>query len=193
MSPNVIIIHGAYGYPDENWFGWLKQELSFLNINCQVPALPTPEGQNLNSWIEVFRKETEGLITSKTILIGHSLGAAFALKWLEKYPNPLYSLILVGTFLGSVGYDQFDSINKSFFANEPAWDLIKTCCHKIYCYHGNNDPYVSRSQFDFISNNLSAKRIIVSNAGHFNAASGYTQFPQLLFLLTQIIESYSNA
>lgn len=188
MLPNVIIIHGAYGYPEENWFGWLKQQLNSLDINCHVPALPTPQGQSLNSWLDVFRRETQGLITDKTILIGHSLGAAFALKWLEKNPNPLYSLILVGTFLGSVGNEKFDSINKSFFLTEPNWDLIKNCCHKIYCYHGENDPYVPRSQFDFITSNLAARKIIVSNAGHFNTASGYIQFPQLLLLLTQLIE-----
>ena len=46
---NIIIIHGSYGNPNENWFPWLKSELKKLKCNVFVPKFPTPENQSLES------------------------------------------------------------------------------------------------------------------------------------------------
>ena len=53
---NVFIIHGAFGYPDENWFGWMKNKINKLGYEVYVPQLPTPEGQSLGNWLKVFEK-----------------------------------------------------------------------------------------------------------------------------------------
>jgi len=177
---NVIIVHGAYGHPEENWFGWLKRELNALNIECYVPQLPTPEEQNLAMWLEVFAQTCSHLIHPGTVMIGHSLGAAFILRWLELHPSSLSSVVLVGGFLGVVGDEKFDSINSSFFKTPFNFQQIKRRAQEFICYYGNNDPYVTREEFDFITHHLKAKKIIISNAGHFNTASGYSQFPHLL-------------
>ena len=79
---NVIIIHGAYGHPEENWFGWLKNELQALGIACSVPQLPTPENQNIEQWMLAFNKACKRIINFQTVFIGHSLGAVFALPLL---------------------------------------------------------------------------------------------------------------
>lgn len=52
---NVIIVHGAYGHPQENWFDWLKKELENMAVPCHVPPLPTPENQGLDQWLEIGR------------------------------------------------------------------------------------------------------------------------------------------
>ena len=204
---NVIIIHGAYGHPEENWFGWLKRELQKIEVACYVPALPTPENQNPSSWIEAFNlhfswKAAKSLrdggynlnqscgsfIHAHTVMIGHSLGAAFILRWLEKHDVDLFASILVGAFLGEVGFKQFDSINQPFFETPFSWEIIRKRSRQFFCYHGENDPYVSRNNFDFIAEHLDARKIILANAGHMNTASGYSQFPQLLLHLKELME-----
>ena len=39
---NVIIIHGTEGYPEENWFPWLKKNLEERGYNVTVPQFPSP-------------------------------------------------------------------------------------------------------------------------------------------------------
>lgn len=181
------MIHGAYGYPEENWFGWLKRKLMALNIECHVPHLPTPKDQHLEKWLQVFAQQCQPFIHTQTILVGHSLGAAFILRWLERYPSMLKSVILVGAFIGTVGEEKFDAINNSFFKNSFDWQQIRQCALDFTCYHANNDPYVPREDFDFISRQLNAKKIVISKAGHFNRTSGYFQFPHLLNQLKQYV------
>jgi predicted alpha/beta hydrolase family esterase len=115
---DVIIVHGAYGHPFENWFNWMKTELESLGIECFVPQLPTPNGQKLKNWLQLFNSTVSPMVTHDTILIGHSLGAAFLLRWLEQANQSVSTTILAGSFTGTVGIQKFDKINESFFENQ---------------------------------------------------------------------------
>jgi len=80
---NVFIFHGTFGYPEENWFPWLKRQMENQGIKTYVPKFPTPKGQSLTSWLKAF-KPYEKYIDKETIFVGHSLGPVFILRLLEK-------------------------------------------------------------------------------------------------------------
>ena len=50
-----------------------------------------------------------------------------------------------------------------------------------------NDPYVKREEFNRIANELNARKIIITGAGHFNTDAAYTEFPHLLNQLKQLM------
>ena len=138
---NIIVIHGSYGNPNENWFPWLKSELEKLKCDVFVPKFPTPENQSLESWRNVF-EEYRQHINENTILIGHSLGPAFLLDLLESLDKPVKSAFFISGFLGLLGSSDFDKINKTFTDRNFNWEKIKQNCKKFYIYHSDNDPYV---------------------------------------------------
>ena len=187
-DPNVIVVHGAYGYPEENWFGWLKNRLNQQGIASYVPHLPTPQEQSLSHWLRLFNHSYSHLVHEQTILIGHSLGAAFILRWMAQSARKIAVAILVGAFIGKVGLNEFDEINQRFFNDAFDWQGIKKCSHSFISYYGDNDPYVTKKQFHWIAEQLGARKIIVSQAGHFNTVSGYSKFPLLLSHLKQILK-----
>jgi len=188
---NVIIVHGAYGYPGENWFTWLKTELEIRSIHCCVPALPTPNNQHLTTWLNKFEMITKDFITPDTVLIGHSLGATFILRWLEKYFGKLKSVILVGAFIYPVGIKHFDDINQSFINSSFNWEKITSCCSQFVSFYGSNDEYVKKDEFEFIAQQLNAKRIVISNGGHLNTKAGYDRFPHLLRYVRNLVVARS--
>ncbi|MFH0701208.1 MAG: alpha/beta hydrolase, partial [Candidatus Woesearchaeota archaeon] len=108
---NIFIIHGSYGSPQENWFPWLKAELEKLGCPVFVLKFPTPEKQSLESWMKVFNKY-EKEINDKSIVVGHSLGPAFLLSFLEKHR--VKAAFFVAGFVGKLDNSNFDSINDTF-------------------------------------------------------------------------------
>jgi hypothetical protein len=47
---NIFIIHGSYGSPQENWFPWLKKELSKLGHKVLVPQFRSPADKQDSSY-----------------------------------------------------------------------------------------------------------------------------------------------
>jgi len=184
---NIIIIHGSYGNPDENWIPWLKSELEKLKCAVFVPKFPTPENQSLESWRKVFEKYKQH-VNENTILIGHSLGPAFLLDLLEKLDKPVKSAFFISGFLELLGNPDFDEINKTFVDRDFDWDKIKNNCKKLYIYHSDNDPYVPIKKATELAEKLDSKVIEIKNAGHFNEKAGYNKFELLLEDIKKYVE-----
>ncbi len=173
---NVFIFHGVEGCPEENWFPWLKKELEELGRPVVVPPFPTPANQTLERWMEVFEKY-ESLITPETILIGHSLGAAFALSIIEKHP--VQAAFLISGFVGKIGHP-FDLSMETFTQKHFNWERIKSHCRTFGIFHSDNDPYVALNKAEELAERLESGIELVPGAGHFNSASGYDTFELLL-------------
>lgn len=174
---NIIIIHGAFGHPGENWIPWLKNRLEAVRHNVYVPKFPTPDGQNLNNWFEVF-KNYEKYLDSDSALIGHSIGAVFVLQILNKF-GPVKAGFIVSGFAKLLGNPEFDPINKTFVESFD-WGKIKENCENFFVYHGDDDPYVPVQMGKEIADNLGARFRIIEHGGHLNEKAGFVKFKQLL-------------
>lgn len=174
----VIIIHGAYGSPQENWFPWLKKELEKLDGEVIVPQFPTPKGQKLDKWLEILNR-TIKIWDKDLIFVAHSLGPALVLKKIEELKEPIKASFLVAGFIGELG-KEIDRINANFFEKDFNWVKIRKNCQNFFVYNSDNDPYVSLVKGKELAKNLRVKLNIIHGGGHLNTVAGYTQFPKLL-------------
>jgi predicted alpha/beta hydrolase family esterase len=174
----IIIIHGAYGSPSENWFPWLKNELSDRGHKVIVPTLPTPEGQSLTSWKHAFKQSVDGLDQS-TVLVGHSAGATFILRLLEEQDKPILAAILVSAFTGDLGLPEFDEINATLGRGDFAWDHIRDMAKTWRLYTSDDDPYVPFAKPTLLSEKLGIPITLISGGKHLNRAAGFAEFPKL--------------
>lgn len=179
-ASRVIMLHGAHGGPDTNWFPWLHGRLEAGGIEVVRPRLPTPEGQSLSAWLEAYDLAVAPLPSASTLLVGHSLGAAFALRLIERAVEPVAGLFLAAGFVGALGLPDYDTINHSFFVAPFDWPAIrKRKGHSVRCWAGENDPYVPLSRSQDIATYLEAPLEIVPSGGHLNSETGFTTFPQM--------------
>lgn len=183
---NIVIVHGTYGSPDENWFPWLKKELELLGHNVYVPSFPTPKDQSLKSWMDVF-EEFKGYLDEESVVVGHSLGPAFLLSVLEIIKTPIKAAFFVSGFTGFLGNSEFDELNRTFVVREFNWSKIRENCGMFVVIHSDNDPYVPLQKGEDLAKNLDSKLLVLKGAGHFNISSGYTSFEFLLDRIKEVL------
>ena len=144
--------------------------------------MPTPDGQNLSNWISEFSRQV-GVIDEATTLIGHSLGATFLLRILERQKTPVARSIFVAGLIDKIGIAKYDELNSSFIETFYDWITIQKNAGRVVCLSGEGDPYVPAQQGEQLAANLGVKNRIIPHGGHLNAEFGYTSFPELWDLL----------
>lgn len=187
----VVLVHSAYGNPEENWFPWLKAKLEQNHFKVLAPAFPTPNNQRLGTWMPILEAQVKGC--TPDLMVGHSVGSALILRKLERIEQPISAAFFVSGFLGRLGKAQFDTINASFFTKPFDWALIRTNCKRFFLYNSDNDPYIPLHKGLELARKLDAKMVVIERGGHLNASSGYVRFPTLLRDILTLTKRGKNA
>jgi len=181
----VFIFHGVHGNPKENWFPWLKSELEKEGHSAIVPQFPHADRPQLGEWLEYF-SQWNSFLDAETIFVGHSLGSAFALRLLESIPQHIRATFLIAPVWG-VMENAFDPLMTSFTSPAYDWERIRAHAGKTFIFQSDNDPYIAPSKTNKLAEYLDTTVKLVRNGGHFNEASGYTHFEQLLRTLRDVL------
>ncbi len=185
MAAKVFIIHGYTGYPDKNWFPWLKKELETKEIYVEVPAMPHSDAPQLDEWLPHLISVV-GTPGEETFFVGHSLGCITILKYLEGLPLDIKvgGAVLVAGFAEPI---KLSELNNFFPA--PLDDAkIKKSVASIISINSDNDPKVPLWQGEKIKDRFDAELTIVLKGGHLNQKSGYLTFPLVLEKLINLIK-----
>ena len=99
---NVVIVHGSNPTEKEakeekpvnerHWAPWLKKELEKRGIKVSNELYPEDWLPDYEKWKKVFEKNK---INENIILVGHSAGTAFLLRWLSENKRKVSKVILI--------------------------------------------------------------------------------------------------
>ena len=178
----AFIFHGTGADRDSHWFSWLHEKLESKGFKVCRPDFPTPENQELENWLGVL-DEQEMEIDENTVLIGHSLGAVFILNILNRRNVNIKAAYLVSAWTGTLPDEQFNEWNSTFQDQDFDFEKIKDSVEKVRQFHSDLDPYVPLEKAEKLAADLETNFHLVSEAGHFNTDSGYSNFPKLLNLI----------
>ncbi len=101
----AIILHGMTDRHDydanpmqaqQHWIPWLEEQLEAKGIAVDALELPKPYEPIYEEWKQVFEQFH---IDSETVLIGHSGGAGFLVRWLSENTIKAGKLILVAPWM----------------------------------------------------------------------------------------------
>lgn len=195
-----VLIHGAFGSPEGNWFPELKDKLESLGQTVIVPQFPveswdelTKAGpgivakkQTLANWLAVLEPIVKSFHKGeKLCFIGHSLGPVFILHAVEHFHLQLDSAIFVSPFMDPVKskkFWQFDIVNSSFYKTDFDFEELKKSIPVSYVLYSDTDPYVSKNHSQLFGNALNSSMILVKRAGHMNSEVNLNEFPLVLDL-----------
>lgn len=181
MKNNYLLIHGSFRNPFVNWIPWLRGEIENRNLEVYTPDFPTGLGyQTYNNWSNLLNSYVTAKILNKnTIIFAHSIAPVFICKFLIQNKIKVKRLIFVWGFNNYFGInEEYDTVNQSMYLDN--LEEIKKYCDDIICYYTKNDPYVKYEAEKEFADTITNKQEIISNGGHLNQESGYTEFKELI-------------
>jgi predicted alpha/beta hydrolase family esterase len=103
----AMILHGMpseKSYLDSNreaqsnshWLPWIQQQLLTKGILAQTPELPNPFKPVYEDWKSIFERHE---INENTLLVGHSCGAGFLVRWLSENDVRVGKVVLVAPWM----------------------------------------------------------------------------------------------
>ena len=124
-----------------------------------------------------FRKEFEKFpVSENSILIGHSCGCAFLVRWLSASRQKIRKLILVAPWKIP---DKKDKIRKEFY-EYPIDKKIKSRVKSITMFTSDNEDKDGKKSLKLFHDSLGGKIIKLKQKGHYTHSDmGSREFPQL--------------
>jgi predicted alpha/beta hydrolase family esterase len=182
---NCIVIHGCPSDAekamnletrtyDKHWIPWIKKELCARGIETETPLMPNPWTPDYNAFKAEFEKY---LIMNNTILVGHSCGCAFLVRWLGETKRTVKKLILVAPWKIP---DEDDTFRKAFYIY-PIDANIKSQVEDIVMFTSNDEEDDGKKSLRIFHEALGGKIIDLKDHGHYTSGDmGTEEFPELL-------------
>ena len=182
---NAIIIHGM---PDkeeyladperqhtenQHWLIWITRELIAKGIAAEAPLMPIPYFPEYEAWKSAFEQFP---INDETILIGHSCGGGFIVRYLSEHNIRVGKVVLVAPWLNPHHYLKNDMFDFSIDENL----VLKTAGITIF-NSKDDDGEIQESVAAIVSSVKDIKLVEFEHMGHFCYGDmGTDAFPELL-------------
>lgn len=180
----AIIIHGMPSkeeYYDVNrpassnchWLPWIQKKLLLKNVLAQTPEMPEPYNPVYENWRKVFEQLNPD---EETILIGHSCGGGFIVRWLSENNIKVSQVILVAPWLDTEKY-----LNTGMFDFKIDSDIVSKTSGITVISSTDDEDYITDSVNLLKENTTDIKFVEFTDKGHFCFDDlGTTEFPELL-------------
>lgn len=181
----VFLIHGFEGTPNGGWRPWLMGELEKLEIYACALPMPNPAEPKVQEWVAEIARAVDMSQGDDVYLVGHSLGAPGILRYLESdHAKQISGAVLVAGPAGIVGtIPKLDDFLKKPF------DFENICarCKQFAVIHGDDDMSVPVAHAHELGEALSVTPTIIPHGEHLNGSAGWTQLPEVLKVLVDMI------
>jgi predicted alpha/beta hydrolase family esterase len=182
---NCIIIHGCPGSPegerdaetrsyDKHWIPWVRAGLIEKNIPTLTPTMPDPWAPDYASFKQEFEKYP---VSEQTILIGHSCGCAFLVRWLGEVKQKIDTLVLVAPWKIPRAGDPGRKAFYEFTIDE----TIKHRVRRILMFTSDTEREDGKKSLAIYHAALGGDIVHLPDKGHYVLADmGTREFPELL-------------
>jgi hypothetical protein len=189
----ILFIHGGSAYENmEDFYEYLhttpinlikeKKWTELLKINLGenydviFPTMPIKHNANYMAWKIWFERHFK-FINEEVILIGHSLGGTFLLKYLSEnnFSKKILQLHLIAPAVFDDGLTSEKLLTFGFDVTKI--NTIYNICSDIHLWASRDDDCVTFKNSEIVKENLpSIEFHILENRGHFNSS----EFPEIL-------------
>lgn len=182
MKKKLVIVHDRPGKNEsgagindneKHWISWLKTEAENLGFTVYNPQMPIPWEPEFLLWEKEFKSIP---VDENSILVGHSAGGAFLVRWLADTKTKIRKLILVAPAKSPNPHKEHAEIYE--FAIDSA---IQDYAGEIVVIFSSDDMDWIVESSKLYTEKLSARVIEFNSRGHLTLNDmGTEEFPELL-------------
>lgn len=176
---NCIIVHGCPSTNkdkdyNKHWMQWAKRNLIDAGLKTETQLMPEPWAPNYEKFKEEFEKYE---VNENTILIGHSCGCAFLVRWLGESKQKIAKLILVAPWKIPDPGDE----NRNRFYTYEVDESIKSRVEEIVMFTSDNEEDAGKESLQIFHQALGGKVVNLEHHGHYTFGDmGTEELPELL-------------
>jgi predicted alpha/beta hydrolase family esterase len=179
----AIVIHGmpsktqwetpGYKIASRHWFPWIKSKLEEKGFEVFLPEMPEPYAPDYDKWAAEFEKLP---LQEDTVLVGHSAGAGFLVRWLSENKFRVGKVALVAPWL-----DPSHSLPSRMFEFEIDNSLVERTAG-VTAFISSDDEADIQISLELLKSKLQGLEVKqFTDKGHFTIGDMKTEeFPELL-------------
>ena len=143
-------------------------------VQCAVPAMPNPWLPMYAEWKERFEQFP---INENTVLVGHSRGVAFLVRWLGESMQQVSKLIMVAPNLRT---ESKNPLLQDFYSFDIDVNMKARISERII-FTSENDDLENMESAKLLARELNCQVINMPKHGHFiTEEMGTNEFPELV-------------
>ena len=165
MPIKVAIVPGNGGGDVKrcNWYAWARVQfdVKLKGVSAHLRNMPDPVVARESIWLPFMRSELN--CGPDSIIIGHSSGAAAAMRFAET--SPVLGIVLVGAYVSDLGDD--NERESGYFSRPWDWAKIRSNAGFIVQFASRDDPFLPWSEQETVAEELQSELYAYDDRGHF--------------------------
>ena len=172
MREKTLILHGWGGSDTPHWQAWLAGELAKDYGTVAFPLLDNPHFPTKNRWMKQFKQLLSDF--QPDTVVCHSLANTV---WFHLCNEGEIKRVKRLLLVAPPKLDLELETIKTFFPVDVPTDLF---ADEVMLVTSNTDPYMTQDEATILQAKLDVEMLVLDQAGHINAESGYGQWPWVL-------------
>ena len=191
MEKNIFILHSLNGDTLKIWGIDVKEKFNEKGINVIMPEFPIRAESKYERFEAILTEYLDnGTLNSNSIVIAHSIGNAYFVRFCEEknfVPNS-YIAVAPGAVYEypSSRTDYIVEVKKQAYVKKKSLDYMKNIeCEKYCLYSDEDDKNIEK--FTRFIDDTNSKGIYLKNYNHFDGYHDIYKVPELNELINSLL------
>ena len=187
IMKNVVYFHGIHGDTQKSIAPYLETEFKNLGITMYYPQFFNTETCSYEAFEKIANQLlNDGVINNETIVISHSIGNSFSIRFLFEHNLKPFAYISLAGYCDKFPLNNEDIKNKIYNAlptKEQLRYLAENVEKRISLY--SNDHLIPEDLLKNFSKQIYSTLYYLENKGHFGIRMEIQELPELIEILKE--------